>query len=87
METSASFEARSAPSSYPPQLEAYLRDNDRAYELVDGKYVAVSASPGVPRISAQRLLLDWYIEAVQRRYSAVRRTAILKALGGRLLLA
>jgi polyphosphate kinase len=39
-------------------LEAYLRDNDRAYVLTDSKYTALSAAPGEPRLSAQDALLQ-----------------------------
>ena len=41
-------------------LEVYLRDNERAYELVDRKYVKAARTEGVPRVSAQQVLLDWY---------------------------
>jgi hypothetical protein len=41
-------------------LEAYLHDNEQAYDLVDGAYRRVRAVDGEPRVSAQRLLLDWY---------------------------
>jgi polyphosphate kinase len=41
-------------------LEAYLRDNDRAYALVDRTYSRVTRGPDEPRVSAQQLLLDWY---------------------------
>jgi len=41
-------------------LEVYLRDNDRAYELVDRKYRRVPRSAGEPRVNAQQVLLDWY---------------------------
>jgi polyphosphate kinase len=43
-------------------LDAYLRDNVRAYELKDGKYRRVSRAADEPAISAQRLLLDWYLQ-------------------------
>src|SRR5262249_29488911 len=43
-------------------LDAYLRDNDRAYELVDGAYRRVVAAAGDARVNAQRLLLDWYTQ-------------------------
>src|SRR4029079_1975420 len=41
-------------------LDAYLRDNTRAYELVDGTYRRVVRAAGEPAVSAQRLLLEWY---------------------------
>ena len=41
-------------------LDAYLKDNVRAYELIDGRYVRASAPAGEPRVSAQRVLLDVY---------------------------
>jgi polyphosphate kinase len=44
-------------------LDAYLRDTDRASVLIDRKYVPAAAEPDAPRISAQRLLLDWYSAA------------------------
>ncbi len=41
-------------------LDAYLRDNTRAYELVDGAYRRVTPAGDEPAVNAQRLLLDWY---------------------------
>ena len=41
-------------------LETYLRDNARAYELVDRKYRRVAPANGERRINAQQVLLDWY---------------------------
>ena len=41
-------------------LEVYLRDNERAYELVDRKYVKAARGEGEPRVNAQQVLLDWY---------------------------
>jgi polyphosphate kinase len=43
-------------------LDAYLRDNERAYELIDGSYRRVSPPAGEASVSAQRLLLDWYLK-------------------------
>jgi polyphosphate kinase len=47
-------------------LDAYLRDNERAYELIDGRYRRVTPGPGEAPISAQRLLLDWYTQKTTR---------------------
>src|SRR5262249_49644482 len=41
-------------------LDAYLKDNARAYRLVDGRYTRASAAAGEPRVSAQRVLLELY---------------------------
>jgi polyphosphate kinase len=41
-------------------LEVYLRDNDRAYELVDRKYKRLTRRDGEPQVGAQQVLLDWY---------------------------
>ena len=41
-------------------LEVYLRDNERAYELVDRTYVRAARADGDARVSAQQVLLDWY---------------------------
>jgi polyphosphate kinase len=41
-------------------LEVYLRDNERAYELVDRTYRRVPVAPGEPRVNAQQVLLEWY---------------------------
>jgi polyphosphate kinase len=43
-------------------LDAYLRDNERAYELVNDSYRRVVPAAGEARVSAQRLLLDWYTQ-------------------------
>jgi polyphosphate kinase len=41
-------------------LDAYMRDNTRAYELVGGAYSRVTRGGDEPAVDAQRLLLDWY---------------------------
>ncbi len=41
-------------------IAMYLRDTDRAYELVDRKYRRVTAANGEPRVNAQQVLLEWY---------------------------
>ena len=42
-------------------LDAYLRDNDRAYVLVNDEYrKAAAPSQDEPHVSAQQLLLEWY---------------------------
>ncbi len=41
-------------------LDAYLRDNDRAYVLVNDEYRKAEASQDGTRLSAQQLLLGWY---------------------------
>jgi polyphosphate kinase len=41
-------------------LDAYLRDNVRAYEFVDGSYQRVTPAAGDAHVSAQQLLLEWY---------------------------
>jgi polyphosphate kinase len=41
-------------------LDAYLRDTDRAYVLVNGEYQKAAPSEDGSRLSAQQLLLDWY---------------------------
>jgi polyphosphate kinase len=41
-------------------LDAYLRDNDRAYTLSDSEYQRQLPAPGVPRLSAQEYLMEWY---------------------------
>jgi polyphosphate kinase len=43
-------------------LDAYLRDNTRAYELIDGSYRRISRAADEPAVNAQRLLLDWYLQ-------------------------
>jgi polyphosphate kinase len=46
-------------------LDAYLRDNDRAYVLTDSKYLPAQRREGEPRISAQQLLLERYTQTIQ----------------------
>jgi polyphosphate kinase len=41
-------------------LDAYLRDNDRAYVLVNDEYRKAEPSEDGARLSAQQLLLEWY---------------------------
>ncbi len=41
-------------------LETYLRDTDRTYVQVDGRYDPVKAGLGERRVNAQQALLDWY---------------------------
>jgi hypothetical protein len=41
-------------------LDAYLRDNDRAYTLVDNDYQRPKRADGEPRLNAQQFLMDWY---------------------------
>jgi polyphosphate kinase len=41
-------------------IETYLRDTDRAYELVDRKYQRVQRKDGEPHVNAQQVLLEWY---------------------------
>jgi polyphosphate kinase len=41
-------------------LDAYLRDNDRAYVLVNGEYQKAEPGEDGSRFSAQQLLLEWY---------------------------
>jgi polyphosphate kinase len=41
-------------------LDAYLRDNERAYVLNDTKYELAEPEQGAPRVNAQQLLLEWY---------------------------
>ena len=41
-------------------LDIYLRDTDRAYVQVDGRYEPVRPDPGARRVNAQQALLDWY---------------------------
>jgi polyphosphate kinase len=41
-------------------LEVYLRDNERAYEMVDRKYKRVTRGDSEPSVNAQQVLLDWY---------------------------
>jgi polyphosphate kinase len=40
-------------------LDAYLRDDDRAYVLSEGRYMRANAH-GSERFSAQSFLIDWY---------------------------
>ena len=44
-------------------LETYLRDTDRTYVQVDGRYDPVKPGLGERRINAQQALLDWYTSA------------------------
>ena len=46
-------------------LEAYLRDNDRAYVLDDTTYAPATRSDDEPRISAQQVLLERYTLGAQ----------------------
>jgi polyphosphate kinase len=41
-------------------LDAYLRDNTRAYALVDDEYQKVRPEDGQPPFDAQQFLIDWY---------------------------
>ncbi len=41
-------------------LDAYLRDNERAYAFADNRYARVAREDGEPRVNAQQVLLDWY---------------------------
>ena len=41
-------------------LDAYLRDNERAYILEGSHYTPAPVEAGAPRVSAQQLLLEWY---------------------------
>ena len=41
-------------------LDTYLRDTDRTYVQVDGRYEPVRPDPGERRVNAQQVLLDWY---------------------------
>lgn len=41
-------------------LDAYLRDNDRAYALHGTDYEPVERSADEPRLSAREYLMDWY---------------------------
>jgi polyphosphate kinase len=42
-------------------LDAYLRDTDRAYVLLDGEYRPVADRPGETSLNAQHFLLEWYL--------------------------
>jgi polyphosphate kinase len=44
-------------------LEEYLRDNQRAYDLVDSRYTRRSAPEGDPRVDAQQALIDLAVSA------------------------
>jgi len=44
-------------------LETYLRDTDRTYVQVDGRYDPVKPGLGERRVNAQQALLDWYTSA------------------------
>jgi polyphosphate kinase len=41
-------------------LEAYLRDNTRAYTLVDDVYARATSGAGKPPVDAQQKLIEWY---------------------------
>ena len=41
-------------------LDAYLRDNDRAYVLVNDEYRKAEPSQDGTRSSAQQFLIGWY---------------------------
>jgi polyphosphate kinase len=41
-------------------LDAYLRDNERAYVLEGARYVPAPADADAARVGAQQLLLEWY---------------------------
>ena len=41
-------------------LDAYLRDTDRAYVLVNDEYQKAAPCQDGSRMSAQQLLLEWY---------------------------
>ena len=41
-------------------LDAYLRDNDRAYVLNGSRYEPAASEPDAPRVNAQQELLAWY---------------------------
>ena len=46
-------------------LDSYLRDDDRAYRLIDDRNVPAAPPPGEPPLGAQRFLLDWYTSGVR----------------------
>ena len=41
-------------------FDAYLRDTERAYVLVDRTYERIERPPGEPAFNAQEYLLEWY---------------------------
>ena len=41
-------------------FDAYLRDTERAYVLVDRTYERIEPSAGEPRFNAQEYLMQWY---------------------------
>jgi polyphosphate kinase len=41
-------------------FDAYLRDTERAYVLVDRTYERIERSPGEPSFNAQEFLVQWY---------------------------
>jgi polyphosphate kinase len=41
-------------------LDIYLRDTDRTYVQIDGRYEPVRPNLGARRVNAQQALLDWY---------------------------
>ena len=50
-------------------LDTYLRDTDRTYVQVDGRYEPVRPEPGARRVNAQQALLDWYTSSYAGRRS------------------
>jgi polyphosphate kinase len=46
-------------------LDSYLRDDDRAYRLIDDRYMPAAPPAGEPPLAAQRFLLDWYTSGVR----------------------
>lgn len=63
---------RHHPSSRDVVLDAYLRDNDRAYTLVDTEYTPTVAARGEPRVSAQDYLMEWYTTLARTQDEAER---------------
>jgi polyphosphate kinase len=53
-------------------LDIYMRDNDRAYTLVDGEYERSARPDGEPRLSAQEYLMDWYTASARTQDEADR---------------
>lgn len=53
-------------------LGAYLRDNDRAYTLVDSEYTPATPAAGEPRMSAQDYLIEWYTTLARTQDEAER---------------
>jgi polyphosphate kinase len=53
-------------------LDAYLRDNDRAYALVDAEYERPTRANGEPRLSAQEYLMEWYTTSANSHDEAER---------------